>query len=74
MQRMSKYIRYFTIYDLEENYVWEVEGYKELANWLGKTINNAYSTFSRLKKGRLKTTISNKDNKKYKIYVFIEER
>ncbi len=28
MQRMNKYIRYFTIYDTEDNYVWEVEGYK----------------------------------------------
>ena len=73
MQVWNKTIRYFTIYDLKDNYVFECKGYKELANYLGRTIKSAYSTFSRIRSGRTKEVISKRDNKKYKIYVYIEK-
>ena len=71
-----KYIksqRYFIIYDINDNYQCEVKGYKELANWLGKSVKSVQSGMCRIKKGRIKEVINNMDHKKYKIYEYIEK-
>lgn len=66
-------MKYYAVYDLNDNYVTMFWNYKELSKWFKKSIESMHSSVTRFKKGEIDSIRSNDDNCNYKIYQYQED-
>ena len=66
-------MKYYAVYDLNDNYVTMFWNYKELSKWFKKSINSMRSSVYRFKNCEIDSIRSNDDNCNYKIYQYRED-
>jgi len=59
---------YYAIYDMNDNYIYEVSNYKELCEFFKKPLKSMQCSISRFSRGIIDSILSNKDGMKYKVY------
>ena len=65
-------IKYYAIYDLDDNYIDMCLNYKELSKWFGKTIRCMQSCVCDFSKKKINSILNNNDHKKYKVYKYVD--
>lgn len=65
-------MKFYVVYDLQDNIITTFENYKELSNFFGKTKDSMRSSVSRFTKGLIEAIKSNIDNKYYKVYKMVD--
>ena len=65
-------MKYYAIYDMNDNFVDICFNYKQLSNWFKKPIKSMQCGVCRFLQGKIDFIRSNDDHKNYKVYKMVD--